>query len=237
MMRKQYDNEQSTVAKTNDLSRLQQILLIIFLIVYPAIQCLLNYINPPDISQIQSRILELYLPSLLLQILVFVVITLALFRDNESLTTLGLRRRDFSLANIGIGVAFLIVAVILLNILSRALIYFGMTTRSDISYLLPKTTLERIIWIILAASAGVSEEICFRGFVITRLARLTGSVWPGAIIGAIAFGVSHSYQGIGGIILIGVYGLMFSLLFLARGSLVPCIVAHTLQDIIALFGY
>ncbi len=236
-MREQSDSQQTANIKTIGVSRLQQILLIVFLIVYPSIQWLLNYVNPPDISQIQSRILELYLPSLLLQILVLAVIALALFRDNEPLSTLGLRRRDFSLANIGIGVVFLIVAVIVLNILSRALIYIGMTTQSDISYLMPKTALERIIWIILATSAGISEEICFRGFVITRLARFTDSVWPGAIIGAIAFGVSHSYQGIGGIILIGTYGFMFSLLFLARGSLVPCIVAHALQDIIALFGY
>jgi len=236
-MQEQLSSEQTADFKIKGLSRLQQILLIVFLIIYPSIQWLLNYFNPPDISQIQSRILELYLPSLLLQILVFAVIALALFRDNEPLATLGLRRRDFSLANIGIGIGFLIVAVIVLNILSKTLIYLGTTTQSDISYLLPKTIWERIIWIILATSAGISEEICFRGFVITRLARLSGSVWPGAIIGAIAFGVSHSYQGIGGIILIGVYGLMFSLLFLARGSLVPCIVAHTLQDIIASFGY
>lgn len=236
-MQEQLNPEQTLNTKPNGLSRLQQILLIVFLIAYPSIQWLLNYVNPPDISQIQSRILELYLPSLLLQILVFAVIALALFRDNEPLTSLGLRRSDFNFANLGIGIAFLIVAVIVLNILSKTLIYLGMVTQSDISYLLPKTIWERIIWIILATSAGISEEICFRGFVITRLARLSGSVWPGAIIGAIAFGVSHSYQGIGGIILIGVYGLMFSLLFLARGSLVPCIVAHALQDIIASFGY
>jgi membrane protease YdiL (CAAX protease family) len=236
-MQERPDSEHTSVAKADRLSRLQQILLIVFLFVYPSIQFILNYLNPPDLSQIQSRILELYLPSLLLQILVYAVIALALFRDNEPLATLGLRRRDFSPTNIGIGVAFLIVAVIVLNILSRTMIYFGMTPQSDISYLMPKTTLERIFWIILAASAGISEEICFRGFVITRLGRLTGSVWPGAIIGAIAFGASHSYQGIGGIVLIGLYGFMFSLLFLARGTLVPCIVAHALQDMIALFGY
>jgi uncharacterized protein len=223
--------------KSVSLSRPQQVLLVIFLIIYPLTQWLLNYISPPDTSLIQSRILELYLPSLLLQILVFASIYLVLLRDNEPLTTLGLRLRDFTFINIGIGIGFLLVSVIILNVLSRALIYLGMSAQSDISYLLPKTVWERGIWIILATSAGISEEVCFRGFIITRLGRFTNSVWPGAIIGAIAFGVSHSYQGIGGIILIGTYGFMFSLLFLARGSLVPCIVAHALQDIIASFGY
>jgi membrane protease YdiL (CAAX protease family) len=222
--------------KPTPLSRPQQILLVVFLIIYPLFQWLLNYLNPPDISLIESRILELYLPSLLLQLLVLASIILALARDGDSITTLGIKLREFSLINIGIGVAFLVAAVIILNILSRALTYFGMITQADISYLLPKTIFERIIWVILSISAGISEEICFRGFVITRMARLTGSVWPGVIIGAIAFGVSHSYQGVGGMIIISTYGLMFSLLFLARGSLVPCIVAHALQDIIASFG-
>jgi membrane protease YdiL (CAAX protease family) len=236
-MQKLDNLNQPTDNKPSSLSRPQQILLVIFLMFYPLAQWLLNYLSPPDSSLIQSRILELYLPSLLLQMLVFASIYLVLLRDNEPLTTLGLRLRDFNFANIGIGVGFLLVAVIILNVLSRALIYSGMSAQADISYLLPKTFLERNIWMILATSAGISEEICFRGFIITRLARLTGSVWPGAILSAIAFGVSHSYQGIGGIILIGTYGFMFSLLFLARGSLVPCIVAHALQDIIASFGY
>jgi len=235
---KQFESpQQSPPDKPQSLSGLQQILLVVFLIIYPAVQWLLNYLDPPDISQIQSRILELYLPSLVLQILIVAVIALALFRDREPLSSLGIRRRDFTFVNVAIGIGFLVVAVIFLNILAKALTYFGMSARSDISYLLPRSIPEKIIWIFLATSAGISEEISFRGFVITRLGRLSGSVWPGAIIGAIAFGASHSYQGIGGIVLIGAYGFMFSLLFLARGSLVPCIVAHTLQDIIALFGY
>lgn len=227
---------QEKTEKPPALSRAQQALLAVFLIIYPLFQWLLNYISPPDTAQIESKILQLYLPSLLLQIFILASILLALVRDREQITSLGFKPKDFSPANIGIGIVFLAVAIIILNILSRALTYFGLMTTPELSYLLPKTIIERSVWIILAISAGVSEEICFRGFVITRMARLTGSVWPGAIIGSLAFGASHSYQGIGGIIVIGVYGLMFALLFLARGSLVPCIVAHALQDIIASFG-
>jgi membrane protease YdiL (CAAX protease family) len=218
------------------LPRTQQILLVVFLIIYPLFQWLMNYISPPDAAQIESRILQLYLPSLVLQILILASIMLALIKDGEHISSLGLKPGDISLLNFAIGIAFLAVAVIILNVLSRALAYLGMITTADISYILPKTIFERIFWILLAVSAGISEEICFRGYVITRMARLTGSVWPGVILGSLAFGASHSYQGLGGVIIIGVYGMMFSLLFLGRGSLVPCIIAHALQDIVASFG-
>jgi uncharacterized protein len=226
----------ATSMETQPLPRAQKVLLVVFVILYPAIQCLLNYINPTAHEAINSRILELYIPSLFLQILVFLSIILAIIGNRENLQSLGVKPSDFTLVNLGIGVAFLFVAVIILNIFAKMLSFYGLYATVDLAYLLPKTRLERLIWMALAISAGISEEICFRGFIISRIAKLTGAIWPGVILSSLAFGISHSYQGVGGMIIISVYGLMFSLLFLARGSLVPCIIAHALQDIIASFG-
>ena len=123
-----------------------------------------------------------------------------------------------------------------MNVVSNIINYYGVFETKDISYLLPRTTLEKMVWVILSISAGVTEEISFRGFVITRTTMLTGSVWPGMLLGSLSFGAGHLYQGVAGATVITIYGLLFALLFVARGSLVPCIIAHALQDILALLG-
>lgn len=214
---------------------MQKLLLAVFLIFYPALHLILNRISPASPESVGSRIFDIYLPALFIQILVTISIVLALKINSESLANIGLRRNDFTVANIGIGLLFLLAAVIVLNILASLLARYADYNPTFIEYVLPQNLGEKIVWIVIAVGAGVSEEICFRGFIITRMEKLTGTVWPGVFLGSLSFGFSHGYQGGGGVILISVYGLLFALLFVGRGSLVPCIIAHSLQDIIAAF--
>ena len=231
----------------NELPKAQQILLIFILFGYPLISIILNHINPPSENVIESRIVQIYLPALFLQLMILLGILWVILKTpvyqaddywgfSRSMASLGLKRDDFSLANLAIGVIFLFAAIIILNIVSNIINYYGLFQTEDISYLLPRTPVEKIFWIILSITAGLAEEICFRGYVITRMAKLTGSVWPGVILGSISFSLGHLYQGAAGVAVIGIYGVMFALLFLARGSLMPCIVAHALQDILAVFA-
>ena len=220
---------------TRKLPRAQVLLLAVFLVLYPLFQLLLNLFAPQNSLQVESKIAQLYVPTLVLQILILASILMAIIKDGETLASLGIKRKDFSWINLGISIGFMIFALVFLNVLHLALSSLGLPISKDIALILPRTIAERIIWIILAIMTGVSEEICFRGFVISRMGILTRSVWPGVVLGSLAFSIGHSYQGIGGVIVIGTYGLMFALLFLARGSLVPCIIAHALQDILASF--
>ncbi|MCP4583216.1 MAG: CPBP family intramembrane metalloprotease [candidate division Zixibacteria bacterium] len=229
------------------LPKIQLIVLIIILIGYPLFSTVMNLVNPSENVEIESRILQLYLPSLMFQALVFLSLILVILKDPlrqgdsywsiaENIRSIGVRREDFSFTNLAIGVIFVFAAILILNMISNVIGYYGFFEAEDITYLLPRTPLEKVFWIALSISAGVTEELCFRGFIITRLSILTGSVWPGVIIGALSFGIGHLYQGWAGVVLIGIYGLMFGLLFIARGSLIPCIVAHVLQDILAAFA-
>ena len=234
-------------AQVASLPKPQKAMLALIMIGYPLLSFLLNYFNPPSEQAIISRIVQLYLPAIVFQFLIFMGIIWTLLlgarqyegfgnRFNESLAQIGIRRRDLSFANLALALIFLFAAIIVLNVISNISGYYGLFRAEDISYLLPRTPLEKGFWIMLSLSAGITEEICFRGYVITRMARLTGSVWPGAILGAISFGIGHLYQGWGGAVMIMIYGFMFSLLFLARGSLIPCIIAHALQDMLAAFA-
>ena len=243
------DSKQDTINKPERIKipKVQLALLGIILIGYPVMATVMNYINPPNEVVIESRILQVYLPAVLFQALIFFSLLIAVIRvplkqgDHywsavESLASIGIKRADFNWKNAALAVIFMFSAILILHVLSSIIGYYGFFQAEDISYLLPRTPFEKVIWIILSLSAGIAEELSFRGFVLTRMEILTGSIWPGIILGAFSFGIGHLYQGWAGVVLIGTYGMMFSLLFYARGSLIPCIIAHALQDVLAIFA-
>jgi len=59
---------------------------------------------------------------------------------------------------------------------------------------------------------------------------LTHSVIVGVVLSAVAFGLGHAYQGRIGMAGTAITGLLYAALFLASGSLVPCMLAHFMQD-------
>lgn len=98
---------------------------------------------------------------------------------------------------------------------------------------LPKTQRERLVFGGLAVTAGVCEEILFRGFGIAYVRWL----WPAAshtgliVLTAVPFGFAHLYQGPRGIVLAGLLGAWFAWLTLSMGSLWPAIAIHALVDL------
>jgi len=102
----------------------------------------------------------------------------------------------------------------------------------DISALLPVTLHERLLWAAVAISAGVCEEVVFRGWL---LATLHGHADLGGVrlilVAAIVFGLAHVYQGITGVILTAFAGAFFCVLYIATGSLLVPILLHSLVDL------
>jgi membrane protease YdiL (CAAX protease family) len=84
----------------------------------------------------------------------------------------------------------------------------------------------------VAATAALCEEFLYRGYALTQIAALTGSVTAGVVISSIAFGLAHAYQGRIGMLGTALTGLLYCVLFLFAGSLVPCMIAHFLQDMV-----
>ena len=86
--------------------------------------------------------------------------------------------------------------------------------------------------------AAVGEEICFRGFLMNRVARLCGGdrrAWVVSLLASSAlFGWGHTEQGISGWIQEGSSGLLLGLLFLAMGrNLLAPMVAHGVSNTLA----
>jgi uncharacterized protein len=66
---------------------------------------------------------------------------------------------------------------------------------------------------------------------------LTHSKWIALFLQAAVFGISHGYQGLEACAKIAVYGALFGLLALWRGSLRPGMIAHSGTDILSgIFG-
>lgn len=90
----------------------------------------------------------------------------------------------------------------------------------------PSSQLEIAMFITLAISAGICEEILYRGWLLNLIGASTGSVWIGLLLSSVAFGLGHAYQGPQGILATGFVGLLLGLIFVWVDSLVPVQVLH-----------
>lgn len=111
--------------------------------------------------------------------------------------------------------------------------YRGAELFKRFSYFLPQTRAERRWWVLVCVTAGICEEVLFRGFVLHYLhlgpwkLNLTLALFFSAVI----FALQHLYQGAAGAVGSGVIGLTLALLFVLSGSLLLPIVLHAVMDL------
>jgi uncharacterized protein len=134
--------------------------------------------------------------------------------------------RDFW-RDVGIALLFWIVIGAMLVVLSLSLHFSGMEAAK---FLLPQTSLELTVFLVLVCSAGFCEEVIFRGYLQRQFTAWTGSVPAGVVLQAVVFGSAHLYQGGKAVFVLSIYGAMFGILASMRKSLRPGIMQHTGQD-------
>ena len=96
--------------------------------------------------------------------------------------------------------------------------------------LMPRTLREYRLFQLVAITAGICEEILYRGFVMWYLAVWTGAI-PAALISSVLFGLAHIYIGIPHVIRSMIVGGVFAVLVLGTGSLWPAVVLHAVIDL------
>lgn len=82
----------------------------------------------------------------------------------------------------------------------------------------------------VAVTAGICEEVLYRGFLIWYLQHAMPG-WAAAIAGGAVFGLAHGYQGAAGILKTGVTGILAGLLFTGTGSLLWPVILHAAVDL------
>jgi membrane protease YdiL (CAAX protease family) len=100
--------------------------------------------------------------------------------------------------------------------------------------LAPASGVEIACWVLLCCLAGTIEEVVFRGYLQQQFTAWAkgGVVW-GVVFSAVLFGAAHGYQGTRNMVLLAVFGALFSVLAILRRSLRAGIFAHSWHDLIA----
>jgi len=99
------------------------------------------------------------------------------------------------------------------------------------SYQPPSGVAEVTLWILLSISAGVGEEIVFRGYLQKQFQAATGSVVAAVILQGAIFGLAHTYQGWKQVIVIAALGILYGGLVAWRRNLRSSMIAHAWSDI------
>jgi CAAX protease family protein len=107
----------------------------------------------------------------------------------------------------------------------------GPSSAKSVDSLLPQSLLEILIWIGTSITAGVCEELAFRGYVQRQFHALTGSVAVAVLGQGLVFGLFHFYQGWKNVIVICVLGVLFGALAAWRRNLRANIIVHAWSDV------
>jgi len=95
--------------------------------------------------------------------------------------------------------------------------------------MLPHTRQELLLFLRLALTAGVCEELLYRGYLIWYLSHWL-SIYPAAALASLLFGIGHAYQGWRGVLTTGFVGAFLAAVYLLTGSLYPGMAFHALMD-------
>jgi membrane protease YdiL (CAAX protease family) len=97
-------------------------------------------------------------------------------------------------------------------------------------YLLPHSARELRVFLALAVTAGICEELLFRGFMIWYLGHWLG-LFQAAALASLVFGLGHLYQGPRGILTTALVGAFLSAVYLLSGSIFLPVAIHALIDV------
>ncbi len=103
----------------------------------------------------------------------------------------------------------------------------------NLAFLLPSTREERRWWWLVCLTAGICEEIVYRGFLLHyfHVVPLHLSWTLALVVSSLIFGIGHLYQGIAGAVQTAVMGFVLGAMFLATGNLLLPMVVHAVLDL------
>lgn len=102
-----------------------------------------------------------------------------------------------------------------------------------VAALMPSTRRERWAYAGVAVTAGLTEELLYRGWLVwfLALAAPVGGYAGALVVSSVAFGLGHAYQGLRGVVLAGGAGFGLALLAFSTGSILLPVLLHVLVDL------
>lgn len=101
-----------------------------------------------------------------------------------------------------------------------------------VAYLMPRSWGDRRAFVGVALTAGITEELIYRGYALWALSGWLGDrPWVAAAVVALAFGMLHAYQNLIGILRATALGFLMAVPVIAGGTLWAAIAAHAAVDL------
>jgi membrane protease YdiL (CAAX protease family) len=155
------------------------------------------------------------------------VIGYLLARNREGWPGIGLTR--LRPGDIGMGAVLWVASYVLVLVLAVLFQSFGYREVNFLPEDLP-LWFRALQAVLLAVTAGATEEIVVRGYAQTRLEQLRAPTAVILLLPTALWGVLHIYQGLGAALTVFGLGLMYAWYFQRTRRLWPLILAHTLFD-------
>jgi membrane protease YdiL (CAAX protease family) len=189
--------------------------------------------------------LRLYLRCIFNSWLLLGVVGIIVLHDGIPFSSIGLLLPNpwwpTLLAFIGVGILSSVVLVIHLRTMKDEQ-FAAKLAREKRRLALPRSSSERLVWVGVSITAGVWEEVGFRGFLpwyfvhhLTLFGFSIPFVWA-AIFSLILFSLGHLYQGWRGVLGVGFLGITQALLYALTGNLLASMLWHMLFDVRFSFG-
>ena len=107
-----------------------------------------------------------------------------------------------------------------------------LSSADGIIAILPTTIQEYRMFNMMALTAGITEEIIFRGFLIWGFSLYT-NVYVASLLALLSFVAGHLYQKtVANLIKVGAIGGLLTLPFIVSGSILPSIIMHIAIDLV-----
>lgn len=100
-----------------------------------------------------------------------------------------------------------------------------------LTHLMPRTPREYAYFSGLSITAGIVEEILYRGALIWYLSLWMDTIWAAALA-VVIFTLAHSYQGPKNALRAGLAGLALTVVYLLSGSIFPAMALHAVIDLL-----
>jgi membrane protease YdiL (CAAX protease family) len=111
----------------------------------------------------------------------------------------------------------------------------GKVARGDriVETLAPRSGAERALWAGVSVTAGIGEEITYRGVLFSILLRLTEHPVVAVVATTLAFGSAHVMQGRTATLIVTAIGLGLQIMAVTTGSLYLAMITHIAYDLTA----
>jgi membrane protease YdiL (CAAX protease family) len=184
--------------------------------------------GPADNAEIPSQLVPAILAGIFQLIVSWtpvLVIGYLLARSREGWAGIGLTR--FRAGDLGMGAILWVASFLLVLVLAQLFQYFGTREVDFLPQGLP-------LWfrllqaVIIAVTAGFTEEVVVRGYAQTRLEQLRAPTAAIVLLPTAIWAVLHVYQGLGAALTIFCLGLLYAWYYQRTRRLWPLILAHGL---------